>query len=400
MNIIALAWEFPPRIIGGLSRHVAALYPELVKLGHKIHLITVEVSGAPAYEVVDGVVVHRVAVEPSDDFFHWVANMNKSMAKHALQLIGEFAFDIIHAHDWLVTDAVITIVEQLQLPIVVTIHATEHGRWNGIHNDTQRFVNSKEMKITAIAQNVIVCTNYMRDEVERALHCDRQKISVIYNGLSQKRIEKAQQARAQTFDRQALRQKYAQPDECIVYYVGRLTYEKGIFMLLNAAPKILAVTQDKVKFVIIGSGEAYSILLKRQAWDLGIYHKVIFTGFMADEDLYKFQTIADCAVFPSLYEPFGIVALESFAAAVPTVVSDTGGLPEVVRDGKTGVITHTNDSESLARGILKVLQDREFRSSLIENAKQELHDRFTWSKLAQQTEAVYKKACLPITRVY
>jgi glycosyltransferase involved in cell wall biosynthesis len=189
----------------------------------------------------------------------------------------------------------------------------------------------------------------------------------------------------------ALREKYAASDEAIIYYVGRITYEKGLYVLLNALPKVIEAMNDKVRLVIIGTGEAYAILLQRQAWDLGIYHKVLFTGFMADVDLWEFQAIADCAVFPSLYEPFGIVALESFAAKIPLVVSDTGGLPEVVRDGITGSVTKVNDANSLAEGIIAILRNPEYAKSLVENAQSDLSDRFAWDKLAAQTETIFLK---------
>jgi glycosyltransferase involved in cell wall biosynthesis len=110
---------------------------------------------------------------------------------------------------------------------------------------------------------------------------------------------------------------------------------------------------------------------------------------MSDGDLDKFQTIADCAVFPSLYEPFGIVALESFAARVPVVVSDTGGLPEVVQHSKTGIVTQTNNPDSLGWGILEVLQNPGYAQWLIDNAYESLEKRFSWPKLALKTEFVY-----------
>ena len=146
---------------------------------------------------------------------------------------------------------------------------------------------------------------------------------------------------------------------------------------------------DNVKFVIIGGGNADH--LKQQAKNLGIWHKCYFTGFMSDEDLDKFQTIADCAVFPSLYEPFGIVALESFAARVPVVVSDTGGLPEVVQHTKTGIVTQTNNPDSLAWGILEVLKNPGYRQWLVDNAYGQLEQRFDWYKLAQKTDTVYQR---------
>jgi glycosyltransferase involved in cell wall biosynthesis len=145
--------------------------------------------------------------------------------------------------------------------------------------------------------------------------------------------------------------------------------------------------EGNTKIILIGGGNIDR--LKRQAWDLGIWDKCYFTGFMSDNDLDKFQTVANCAVFPSLYEPFGIVALESFAARVPVVVSDTGGLPEVVRHGKTGIVTWTNDPNSLAWGILEVLTRPDYAQWLVENAYADLDHRFRWDRLAQQTEAVY-----------
>jgi glycosyltransferase involved in cell wall biosynthesis len=383
MKILVLTWEFPPRIVGGISRHVAELYPELVKLGHEIHLITVEFGTAPQYEVIEGVRVHRVPVAPAQDFFHWVVNLNQSLGHYGGKLIEkEGSFDLIHAHDWVVGDGAIALKHHFKLPLVATIHATEYGRYNGLYTDTQHYIASKEGTLAYNAWRIIVCTDYMRREVERALGAPWDKIDVIYNGI---RAEKKLQD--PNFDYSNFRRQFAKDEEKIAYYVGRMTYEKGVSVLLNAAPNVLWEMQGKVKFVIIGGGNTDK--LKEQSWNLGIAHQCYFTGFMSEEDLDKFQTVADCAVFPSLYEPFGIVALESFAARVPVVVSDTGGFPEVVRHTKTGIVTYTNNPDSLAWGILEVLKNPGYAQWLTDNAYEDLERRFNWAKLAQQTEAVY-----------
>lgn len=385
MKILVLAWEFPPRIVGGIARHVAELYPELVKLGHEVHLITVEFGQAPSYEVVDGVKVHRVPVGYSHDFFHWVVNMNESMGRHGGKLILEDGpFDLIHAHDWLVGDAAIALKHTFKTPLIATIHATEYGRYNGIYTDTHRYINGKETDLAYNAWRVIVCTEYMRYEVARALGSPGNKVDVIYNGI---RPEKKH--RRPDFDFAGFRRQFAEDGEKIVYYVGRMTHEKGVAVLLNAMPKVLWEMGGYAKLVIIGGGNTDH--LKQQAWNLGIAHKTYFTGFMSEEDLNKFQTIANCAVFPSLYEPFGIVALESFAARVPVVVSDTGGLPEVVRHTKTGIVTWVNNADSLAWGILEVLKNPGYAQWLTDNAYADLERRFSWAKIAQQTELVYKR---------
>jgi glycosyltransferase involved in cell wall biosynthesis len=387
MKILVLAWEFPPRIVGGISRHVAELYPELAKLGHEIHLLTVEFGRAPQFEVVDGIRVHRLPVEESRDFFEWVAKMNDSMGSHGGKLLQEDGpFQIIHAHDWLVADAAIALKHLFKVPLLATIHATEYGRYGGLFTPTNRYINNKEAALVTEAWRVVVCTHYMQLEVEQAFRCASDKVDVIYNGICQERPRPRRE-----FDFWRFRRRFAVDQEKIVYYVGRLTYEKGVDILLNAAPKVLWEMGGRAKFIIIGGGNADA--LKRQAWNLGIWHKCYFTGFMSDEELNQFRRVADCAVFPSRYEPFGIVALENFAAHIPVVVSDAGGLPEVVQHTKTGIVTQTANPDSLAWGILEILKNPDYAEWLTNNAYQELDQRFNWAELAYQTEKVYQRVC-------
>ena len=382
MKILVLAWEFPPRIVGGIARHVAELYPEFVLRGHEIHLITVEFGQAPAYEKVEGIHVYRVCVAESHDFFHWVANMNVSMSDQGSELIrAQGPFDLIHAHDWLVADAAITLKHHFKIPLLVTIHATEFGRHNGIYTESQRYVHQQERSLVYDAWRVIVCTNYMKHEVARTLGSPLDKLDVIYNG-----IRPDKKKLPPDFDKLSFRRRFAADEEKLIYYVGRMSPEKGVSVLLNAAPIVFRQMAGRAKLVLIGGGNTDR--LKTQAWNLGIWHKCYFTGFMSEHDLDLFQAIADCAVFPSLYEPFGIVALESFAAKVPVVVSDTGGLPEVVSHAKTGIITRSNDPNSLAWGIVEVLKNPDYAHWLVNNAYDELEHRFSWYKLALQTEAI------------
>jgi glycosyltransferase involved in cell wall biosynthesis len=353
-------------------------------LGYGVDLITIQSDHLPLLEVVEGITVHRVEVPQEADFFQWVTLMNRCMETYAQGLLAQQDYDLIHAHDWLVADGAIALKHQFKIPLIATIHATEYGRYNGIHTATHAYISGKEKALAHEAWRVIVCSQYMRHELERALQTSWQKIDVIFNGI---RPEKKHHAA--DFDRQLFRRRFAPDDQKIVYYVGRMTYEKGINVLLEAAPRILEVMRGKVKFLIIGGGDAQ--YLKEQAWNLGLGEHCEFTGFMSDADLDKFQTIADCAVFPSLYEPFGIVALESFAAKVPVVVSNTGGLPEVVTHGETGIVTYANVSSSLAWGILEVLQHPEYAKTLVENAYADLPKRFNWEKLAIATAKVYER---------
>jgi glycosyltransferase involved in cell wall biosynthesis len=386
MKILVLTWEFPPRIVGGIARHVGELYPELVARGHVVHLITVQFGDLPLQEVVEGIQVHRVTVGQSADFLHWIGQMNQTMGSYAGDLIQrEGPFDLVHAHDWLVGDSAIALKHRFKLPLVATIHATEHGRNRGIHNPMHAHVHDHELALSYESWRVIVCTNYMRQELQTTLATPVDKINVIYNGI---RADKKPQV-APGADRATFRQRFAAVDEQIVYYVGRMTPEKGIARLVDAAPQVLAQQAGKVKFVIIGGGN--TVPYQRQVQQMGLGPHFLFTGFLVDAELDIFQTIADCAVFPSLYEPFGIVALESFAARVPVVVSDAGGLPEVVRHGETGIVTRRDDPASIADGILQVLNHPQFSAQLVEKAYQDLEQRFRWDQIAVQTEAVYDR---------
>ena len=359
MRVLVLTWEFPPRIVGGIARHVAELYPEIAEIGHEIHLITVEFGDSPSEENIDGVWVYRVPVQEANDFFQWIVHMNDSMGHHGGQLIQDKGpFDLIHAHDWLVGDAAIALKHLFKIPLIATIHATEYGRYNGIHNDIQRYISSKERNLIYVAWGVIVCSEYMRHELQRVFETPLDKIDVIYNGI---RAEKKLQD--PTFDYLFFRRKFALDHEKIIYYVGRMTREKGVSLLLQAAAKVLSELDRNAKIVIIGGGDTQH--LQGEAAHLGIADRCCFTGFMSDEDLDRFQTIADCAVFPSLYEPFGIVALESFAARVPVVVSSTGGLPEVVHHQQTGIVTEVNNPDSLAWGILEILRNPDYGQHLV-----------------------------------
>ena len=166
-------------------------------------------------------------------------------------------------------------------------------------------------------------------------------------------------------DLKDFRSKFALPEEKIVLFVGRLVYEKGIHVLINAVPKILS--KVNAKFIIVGSGYMKEQLLNIVR-SMGLEHKVLFEGFMDEATLLKLQRCADVSVVPSLFEPFGIVALEAMAAQSPVVASDTGGLSEIIEHDVTGVKVYPNNPDSLAWGITKVLLDENYAKRLRDNA--------------------------------
>ncbi len=177
------------------------------------------------------------------------------------------------------------------------------------------------------------------------------------------------------------------PEEKIVLFVGRLVYEKGIHVLINAVPKVLS--KANAKFIIVGSGYMKEQLLNIVR-SMGLEHKVLFEGFLDEPTLLKLQRVADVSVVPSLFEPFGIVALEAMAARSPVVVSDTGGLSEIVEHEVTGVKVYPNNPDSLAWGISKILLDSNFAKYVRDNAYRRVQEKYDWEKIAQQTKNIYE----------
>jgi glycosyltransferase involved in cell wall biosynthesis len=267
-------------------------------------------------------------------------------------------------------------------PLFATIHSTEIGRRNGIHADYERMIHETEAWLTYEAWKVICCSDYMVSHVRWAFGLPPDKQIMIPNGVNTEPYE--------SVDRHSLiqfRSKFALPEERIVLFVGRLVYEKGVHVLINAVQKVLE--KVNTKFIIVGNGymkEQLSGLVK----SLGIERKVMFTGFVDNITLRKLQICADVSVVPSLFEPFGIVALEAMAAKSPVVVSDTGGLGEIVNHDVDGVKVYTNNPDSLAWGIIRVLSDEAYADNLRNHAYSKIQEKYNWDRIAQKTEDFYK----------
>jgi glycogen(starch) synthase len=223
----------------------------------------------------------------------------------------------------------------------------------------------------------------MFNELQRIFQLPADKLCIVPNGVYPEAF------RHQSGETQAIRRKYAADDEQIIFYVGRLVFEKGLDLLLEAAPRILA-QREKVKFIIAGKGP-YAEHLHDRARRMGLYHKFYFTGYVDDLTRNALFSAADVAVFPSFYEPFGIVALEAMAAGTPVVVTDTGGLGEVVHHGKNGLKAFPNSPESLADNILWVLTYPEQAKALREQAYHDLETEYNWDIIADRTIRVYEE---------
>lgn len=387
-KVLILTWEFPPLTVGGLSRHVYDLSRYLIRHNIEVHVVTQAVEDRPDYAVEEGVHVHRVQIVRPDggEFIHYALQLNLMILDRCQALLESgLEINLIHAHDWLVSYAAQTLKERHNLPLIATIHATEHGRNQGIHTDLQRYIHHLEWELTYQAERVIVCSSFMKNEVIRVFELPPDKVDILPNGVDPHMLFPLpiMHTRAQ--------QPTCQPTlaaERVVLFVGRLVREKGVHVLLEAAPTILQQC-PAVKFVIVGTGPMESEL-HQLAWRLQVNHRVEFTGFVSDERRNQLFQEAEIAVFPSLYEPFGIVALEAMAAMTPVVVSDAGGLDDLVQHRHNGLKTYAGDPASLACQVNELLRDTDLAHSLAQTARVEMM-KYDWNEIANETIQSYMR---------
>lgn len=384
MKILMLSWEYPPRIVGGLSRHVYWLSRSISGLGHRVFVGTLSSNVNETIDVYDNLTIIRVNPYkiPSPDFISWVYQFNQIMLERVIELV-EPDVDIIHVHDWLVARAGIMLKHLYRRPLIATIHSTEYGRRNGLHNVFERHIHEMEWFLTYEAWKIIACSNYMRKEIQRIFNTPFDKINVIPNGVNPiKRMNKNEVAR--------VLEKYGVPlNKRIILFVGRLVYEKGAHILIEAIPRITQMVGD-IFFVFVGTGPMKEYLVKRSK-ELGIRKRIVFTGFISDYELHAFYNAAYVTVFPSLYEPFGIVALEAMSAGKPVVASNTGGLSEIVEHGKNGLKVPPGDIEALANTIVELLLNPEMAKRLGKTGYRMVYEKYTWNRIAEQTLKVYEK---------
>jgi len=382
VRILMLSWEYPPKSVGGLAQHVYDLTRALAEIGEEVHLVTIGSNDAPEFETVNGVRIYRVYPYnvSSLDFVHWVTQLNIAMLEKAVAVMTDMgAFHIVHGHDWLVAFASRALKHAFRLPLVSTIHATEYGRNYGLHNNLQRHISDVEWWTIYESWKVICCSKYMNGELGYVFQVPEDKVKIIPNGVD---IE-AFSPKNNKFSRG----DYASPDEQLVLYVGRLVREKGVQVLIDAIPHILKY-RPATKFIIAGKGPHESSL-RSHAAAVGVAGRIYFTGYVNDGLRNSLYNWADVAVIPSLYEPFGIVALEAMAARAPVVISDTGGLSEIVHHGMDGLKAYTGNSQSLADMVIWMLNDRNMAERMKQKAYEKVRRQYNWLEIARQTRAIY-----------
>ncbi|MFN2612695.1 MAG: glycosyltransferase family 4 protein [Solirubrobacterales bacterium] len=386
IRVLILSWEYPPLIEGGLARHVRKLSEGLVERDVEVHVLTRGGEEEPE-GVVNGVRVHRVR-EPTrpaelNEFVAWVERMNSDMLAAGVELGDRYTFDLVHGHDWLVANACDHLAKRFEAPLVTTIHATEHGRHQGyVDKHPQAYIHGVERWITNRSDRVVACSAYMAEQIADIFGVEENQIEVIPNGIDPDDIQPQDD-----MELKRLRSEFASPQEKLVLLVGRLVYEKGFQDALEAMPKLIERLPN-TRFVVAGSG-THEHDLTRQAAELGLLDHGAFVGWIGDDVLHSLYAIADICVVPSIYEPFGLVALEAMASSCPCIVADTGGLREVVPHEAVGLRFEARDPDSIADAAFRVLSDEQLGKRLVAEAHEHvLH--FDWADVAVRTQTLYE----------
>ncbi|MGM0835710.1 MAG: glycosyltransferase [Bacillota bacterium] len=382
-RILMLSWEFPPSVVGGLGKHVWELANSLTSEGHDVTLLTPSFVGAPNYEKINSIHVHRIKEfqQTLDDFHLYVARFNMNMVEKAMELNAQTDFTIIHAHDWMVGLAARSIKDILSIPLITTIHASETGRRNGQHPTLlQEMTIKQEEELISYSDRVIVCSDYMEKELQREFAFRKEKLAVIPNGVS--KVEEIEESESIKL----LLERNSQ--QRLVLALGRMVPEKGFDIFIDAAAIILKDYPDCL-FVAGGKGPLLDTYRKRVI-RMGLERSIIFVGFLYEQEKNTILKYCDLMVVPSHYEPFGIVALEAMVAAKPVIASRTGGLATILEDNFSGLYFEAGKVEQLAIEIAKVLKDPKLGKFLGENAREMALKDYDWEDVRRKTVYIYE----------
>ena len=387
MRIAILSWESLHSIaVGGVAAHVTELAAALVRRGHQLHVFTRRASGQAAHDWTDGVHYHRCTHSPHGDFVDDVNNMCRSFVDRVFEvedLVGRF--DIIHAHDWLTANAMIWIKQGRGHKCLFTIHSTEYGRCgNAFPMGRSDRIRYQERAGTYWADRIIAVSQAAKDEITWMYEVPRGKTSVVYNGVSPQRFD-------QPTDASADKQRYGMgPLDPTILFCGRLSWQKGPDILVEAIPAILG-RYPSSRFVFAGEGDMRDALESRVR-QLGMTHAVRFLGHRNGDELVRLYKLADVVCMPSRNEPFGIVVLEAWSAGKPVLASRSGGPAEYVAHEVNGLKIYP-DPESVVWGVDRVFSDFDRARWMGRNGRKAVQERFTWDTITEQMLAIYQSLC-------
>ena len=383
MRIAMLSWESLHSIsVGGVSAVVTETAAAIERKGHEVHVFTRMSNGQPTYERIDGVHYHRCPFRLQHNFVDEINDMCRSFVHHLFQTenyVGRF--DIVHAHDWLASNAAVWIKQGRGRKMVLSIHSTEYGRCgNNFWGGPSARIRDHERHGTYCAERIITVSQALKNEIMWMYNVPDWKASVVYNGINYRHFDG-------WINPGEVKARYGiGPMDPTALFVGRMAYQKGPDLLVEAIPMILHY-YPQAKFIFVGDGELRGSVENR-AWSRGVYHATRFLGYRSGQELTNIYKACDVVCVPSRNEPFGIVILEAWSAGKPVVVSCNGGPSEFVWHGVDGLKIY-DYPESIAWGIGNTFRDFEHARWMGRNGRYAVEHAFSWNSIADQILNVY-----------
>ncbi len=409
LRIGFFVWEYPPQLVGGLGTYAEYLTQQFVDIGHDVSVFTLNNNGLKTREIMKGVEVHRPQITNAsnvwpyfvvDDLKKWGTNIKLfndifiynilSSAKFINGLIKKenYHFDVVCVHDWLSSIAGLVIKNETKIPVVFHTHSTEWGRSQG---EGSGVVSHFERAIAQNSDRIITVSYSMRDDLIKH-GWSQSKISVVWNGVDPDIYDPSKVEKSEI---DQIRQKYGVPkDWNMILFVGRLTWVKGVRNLLQAMPLVLK-EYPNTKLVILGKGEEQTDIVET-ADRLNIKNNVVYRfDFVSEKERIIHYAASDLCVFPSVYEPFGIVSLEAMSMEKPVVVGARGNVgfkEQIINSGteQNGIHINGEDPADIAWGIKETLRDPLKAKNWGENGRRRVIEYFTWRKVAEETIKIYE----------
>jgi glycosyltransferase involved in cell wall biosynthesis/GT2 family glycosyltransferase len=387
VRVLHLSSEYPPAKIYGLGRFVHGLARAQAAQGDQVFVLTNSTGGAEDDTVLEGVNLHRIAFpnppRPADGHGE-VLQFNHGLVSRFLDRQDQLSkVDVIASHDWLTALAAREIAKELKKPLVVTFHDEVVGKQFGNLDAQARFVRDLEALTAHDATRVIANSRFIAERVVRQYGVPEERLVAVHGGIDPESFKVSHEARIKD-----LRSVLASDGDVLVLYVGRFDQEKGLGILAEAA-LAAALERQNLCFAFVGSGREEAALRERLA-PLGPRARVL--GYVSGESLSYLYRAADVVVAPSLYEPFGLVALEAMVVGATVVVARSGGLAEIVRHEQDGLVVPPGDAAALAEALTRLAEDHPFRERLGRNGAERAQSEFSWQRVARATRLVYEEA--------
>lgn len=384
MRIAIFAWESVHSIyVGGVAIHVTELACALERKGHEVHIFTrMARADHPWYERIHGVHYHRCPFATDPDFVEEIKNMCRAFVDAFLQTEDYSGpFDVIHAHDWLTANALIWVNEGRRHKSIFTMHSTEYGRCgNNFFGGNSQKIRHIEWHGAYCADRVIAVSKSLKNELMWIYGLPDDKVGVVYNGINYRNYDG-------WIDPAAVRRTYdIGPMDPMVLFSGRMVYQKGPDILVEAIPYIMKFYAN-AKFVFVGDGEMRANVEDR-ARQIGVSGATRFLGYLNGWRLTDLYKACDCVCVPSRNEPFGIVLLEAWSAGKPVVACANGGPSEIVWHDVNGLKIDSN-SESVAWGIGTLFSDFEHARWMGRNGRVAVETVFSWDTIADEVLNIY-----------